>query len=303
VPTSQGVMGTVCPRYEVAIFSYRDGPALNRCLERVSLMLERYPGGAARLYAVDDGSGLTDVRTACEALGIELVLEPRRFGKACSVAAALLHARAPVVVLVDGDGLPSPDAPAIALDVLADSTNGGVGGRNVPVNGGESWAARAMALLWEVHDRVNARKPKLGGDMVAVRVAPVAGRRLLAVDDASLEALLVAQDLRIVYRPDFIVEMRVPTTLREAIAQRRRIAAQYHHLERAQRYRVSTRQWSSVCRALLTRPWPQHLAWLPLLCLIEVIARVLALIDALGGWDYHLWEPTRTTKVGKGETD
>ncbi len=219
--------------YEVAIFSYGDGPALHRCLERVALLLERHPGGTATLYAVDDGQGLASVQELCRASGISLVLEPRRLGKAHSVASAILHAQAPVVLLVGGDGVPCLDAPAVALDALSDPGVGGIGGRNVPVNADESMVARAMALLWELHDRVNMLKPKLGGDMVAVRVAPVAGRPLLSVDDASLEALLVKQGLRIVYRPDFFVQMRVPTTLRDAVLQRRRLAAQYRQLEQA----------------------------------------------------------------------
>jgi len=292
-----GGMSAYSKVYEVAIFSYGDGPALHRCLERVALLLERHPGGTATLYAVDDGQGLASVQELCRASGISLVLEPRRLGKAHSVASAILHAQAPVVLLVGGDGVPCLDAPAVALDALSDPGVGGIGGRNVPVNADESMVARAMALLWELHDRVNMLKPKLGGDMVAVRVAPVAGRPLLSVDDASLEALLVKQGLRIVYRPDFFVQMRVPTTLRDAVLQRRRLAAQYRQLEQAQQYQVSTRQWSKVVKALLARPLPRHAPYLPLLLLIEGIARLLASFDVLRGKDYLHWEPARTTKA------
>jgi hypothetical protein len=283
--------------YEVAIFSYGDGPALHRCLERVALLLGRYPGGAATLYAVDDGQGLAGVQDLCRASGISLMLEPRRLGKACSVASAILHAQAPVLLLVGGDGVPCLDAPKVALDALADPAVGGIGGRNVPVNADESLVAKAMTLLWELHDRVNLLKPKLGGDMVAIRVAPVTGHPLLAIDDASLEALLVKQGLRIVYRPDFFVQMRVPTTLRDAILQRRRLAAQYRQLEQDQKYQVSTRQWSKILRALLARPLPRYAPYLPLLLLIETTARLLALIDVLRGKDYLHWEPARTTKT------
>ncbi len=284
--------------YEVAVLSYKDGPSLLKCLERVSRMLQEYRGGVATLYFVDDGDLPSSLQEWCSGLGIHLVVEPRRLGKARSVERALLLARAPIVILVGGDGVPCLEAPKIAMEALTDPTVGGLGSRNVPVNAGDSGVAMAMALLWELHDCVNLMEPKLGGDMVAVKVAPLAGRPLLAVDDASEEEILISQGLRVLYSRGFFVEMRVPTRFRDAVAQRRRIAAQYRELERGRpQYRVSTRRWGNLLRLLPYALSSRYAPFLPLLLLIEAVSRLLAWIDAWRGRDYLRWEPLVTTKM------
>jgi hypothetical protein len=210
---------------------------------------------------------------------------------------AVARCRAPVLIIAGGDGLPDLDAPIHALASLRDRTVGGLGGRNIPINASASRVARAMALLWELHDRISQHKPKLGADMIAVRVASVRGARLGVHDDACLEATLAKRGLRIDYERQLSVRMRVPTGFWEAVGQRRRVAASYREIER-DGHKVSTRQFGNVLRALLSilSCW-RLLRHLPLLLLIESIARFIACIDGAVGVRHNHWAVAKTTRL------
>jgi cellulose synthase/poly-beta-1,6-N-acetylglucosamine synthase-like glycosyltransferase len=289
-------------KYEMAVFSYRDGPALVQCLERVADIVAGTPGGEAVCYLVDDGSGFPDVQSCCDARGIALILEPKRLGKSASITRAVQRTKAPILIILGGDGVPDPRAAEAALVAFHDGEVGGVGGRNVPENKSEGPVAAAMALLWDLHHEVNLLHPKLGGDIIAVRVDTVTGARLGAIDDAGLEAFVAASGRRIVYNPSLSVHMRVPTTLRDAVVQRRKIAWGYREIERAG-YRVSTRCGRLVAQALLRCiTTPSRFRHLPLLLLIESTAYALATVDALSGRDHALWQVADSTRALRQET-
>jgi hypothetical protein len=283
--------------YEIAVFSYLDGPGLLACLKRVAHILDRHPGGRAVCYLVDDGSGFPLVVAVCRRSGIDLVLEPERRGKALSVMDAVARCQAPILICVGGDGLPAPDAPSIAAKALGDVGVGGVGGRNIPVNAGESRVARAMALLWRLHDRINQTSPKLGSDIIAVRVSSARDARLGTLDDACLEAALAERNHQIAYQRKLSVRMRVPTHFWEAVSQRRKMAAAYREIEQAG-YVVSTRQIGNVIKCLMSiaQQWTlvQHL---PLLLFIELTARSLATVDELRGIDHRRWAVASSTRL------
>lgn len=289
-------------KYEIAVFSYRDGPALIQCLERVADIVASTPDGEAVCYLVDDGSGFPDVHRCCEERGIVLILEPTRLGKSASITRAVQRTKAPILIILGGDGVPDPRVAEAALTALQNGEVGGVGGRNVPENKSEGPVAAAMALLWDLHHEVNLLHPKLGGDIIAVRVDSVAGARLGVIDDAGLEAVIAASGHRIVYNPSLSVRMRVPTTLKDAIVQRRKIIWGYREIERAG-YRVSTRCGSLVARALLRcATTPGRFRHLPLLFLIESTAYALASADTLRGRNHALWQVADSTRAQRQET-
>ena len=238
-------------------------------------------------------------------LRVVLVSEPERRGKAAAIN-TFLAARPPgtdVTLIASGDILPFPGATEAIVATFSDPAVGMAGGQPVPQNEGNSLIDRMARLMWHLHDRMARRSPKLG-EFVAVRSSLVTGiDEESPVDESSLEAAVCERGGQLVYVANALIGNRGPSTLREWMSQRRRIAFGHLWLKRRTGYSVSTGAGAGVLPVWLAAVVLHPSRWLPGIALLvtEVLARLQARRDfRRGSKCYAVWTIAESTKVGSG---
>ena len=270
-------------------------------------------------WVIDDiiviASGCTDNTVAraeaarSEGLPITIIEQERREGKASAINMGLAAAQHDLIVLVSGDVLPARGAVPALLTRLEDTSVGVVGGRPVPMNDETTFTGYATHLMWRLHHAVSAATPDNPkcGELIVFRKR--LGRRWIvpaipvesAVDEVSVQSLVVAAGLRSAYVPDAIVNNWGPSTLRDWLRQRRRINSG-HIIARRQGYKPSTMRTGMVLRSM----WGDTAArkrphWMLAVIAIEVTARVFGHRDVKRRREHAVWKVAETTKRSIGE--
>lgn len=285
----------------VAVCAYNEAANISRLLERV---LASDPQGELVSEVIVVSSGSTDgTDEVVAALGarqprLRLIQEPERRGKAAAVNVVLREAKNDAIILADADTLPAEETVGRLVRGLQQPGVGGIGTRNVPVNGDETLIARVAALLWDIHDRVSREHPVLGGDIVAFRrlvpALPVGSIN----DDYVIERELRCRGWAVAYDPQAVTYMRVPTNLRDFLRQRRRIHLGFLQLGIRPRPTKATQDLRRVVpatlRILRERPgeWPLVL----LLGCLSLTGKALGYLDFLLGRSQAAWAPSPSTK-------
>jgi cellulose synthase/poly-beta-1,6-N-acetylglucosamine synthase-like glycosyltransferase len=236
---------------------------------------------------------------------VMLIAEPVRRGKAAAIN-TFLAARPPgsdVTLIASADILPFPGAVEAIVAAFADPEVGMAGGQPVPQNDASTLLDRMARLMWYLHDQMARRSPKLG-ELVAVRSSLVTSiDEESPVDEGSLEASIRGHGGRLVYVPEARIANRGPSTLREWMSQRRRIAFGHLWLRQRTGYSVSTGAGARVLPVWLAAVAPRPDRWIPGIALVvtEVLARALARRDLRrGSKNYAVWKIAESTKTGTG---
>jgi cellulose synthase/poly-beta-1,6-N-acetylglucosamine synthase-like glycosyltransferase len=214
---------------------------------------------------------------------IKLLLQAKREGKASAVNLFLKNTNCEVLVLESADTIPQPGAIEALVSPFADPAVGMVGGHPVPTNATNTFMGFGSHLLWELHHRVSLIQPKMG-ELIAFRNIFRQIPYNTAVDEASIEPLIVGQGLRRVYAPDAVVYNRGPETVSDFIKQRRRIFAGHLFVKETLGYRVSTMNGlriASLYIKMLKLDW-RYWVWGPIVIALELLVR------SLGIWDYSV---------------
>ncbi len=202
-----------------------------------------------------------------------------------------------MVATSSADLLPEPGALEALLAPFADPEIGMTGCRVIPVDDRSTFMGFATHLLWDLHHQVNLESFK-GGEMIAFR--KVFGRLPpdTAVDEASIEPVIIGQGYQVCYAPDAIVLNKGPDTVDDFLLQRRRIYA--GHLTERDRlgYEVSTMNGRRILRLLLrSLDWrPKQFVWTWRVVALEILGRYLGWRDFRAHRDHHIWEVAETTK-------
>ena len=229
---------------------------------------------------------------------IRLIGQERREGKASAINLFLSEAQADVFVLESGDTVPAPECIENLLAPFRDPAVGMTGARPVPVDDPDQFMGFVVHMLWRLHHMLALRSPKLG-EMVAFRSFVRAIPRESAVDEASIEAIVVQAGKLLRYVPEAIVYNKGASSVRDFLKQRRRIYAGHLWLSREQSYEVSTKNVGGILDVLFEDlEWsPRRLLWTAGGVLLEFIGRLLGAID------YHVlkknpytWDVAQSTK-------
>jgi poly-beta-1,6-N-acetyl-D-glucosamine synthase len=230
---------------------------------------------------------------------IRLLCQPEREGKASAVNLFMAHARAAeVIVLSSADLLPGPGTIEALISPFASPAIGMVGAHPIPTNPCTTFLGFGINLLWRLHHQVSLQYPKMG-ELIAFRNIFRQIPRETAVDEASIEPLIVGQGLQLHYAPDAIVYNHGPENVRDFIKQRRRIYTGHLYVKDTLGYQVSTMKGTRILRALLRSLEPSwsSLIWAPAIVALEIFVR------ALGIYDYRVrkhnpfvWQMAESTK-------
>ncbi len=271
-------------------------------------LLTARPAGVPIESVVVVSSACTDgtedlVRAAAARDGrVVLVSEPVRRGKAAAINTFLAArpAGTDVTIVSSADILPEPGAVDAIVEAFEDPGVGMAGGRPVPQNPGSDLMARMARLMWELHHEAALKSPKLG-ELVAFRSGLLASiDEATPVDEALIEMETVARGYRLRYVPEAVIRNLGPESLREWLAQRRRISAGHLWLERTRGYRVATAPATSAVRMMLAAAGPRPGLWGPALALaaVEAAGRLLGRWDTLTGKDHAVWKIVASTRRG-----
>jgi len=232
---------------------------------------------------------------------IRLVTQPCRKGKSAAVNLLLRKTSQDIIVFVNADNVPAPDAIESLVAPFSDPDVGMTGGRPVPINEPDSFMGYTVHLLWALHHQLSLRQPKMG-EMIAFRNFFRQIPRDSAVDEASIEPLIRGQGLQLRYAPDAVVYNWGPETVQDYLRQRRRIYAGHIYVRDTLGYGVSTMKSPRILSLLLHRPgvkrdW-RYFLWTPAVIALEAWARFLGMADyRLWKRKHAVWEMVETTKA------
>jgi glycosyltransferase involved in cell wall biosynthesis len=230
---------------------------------------------------------------------LRLVVEDERQGKVSAVNIVLREAKQDNIILVDADTQPTLECLRLVALALSEPEVGGVGTRNMPVNAGESVAAKVAACMWEAHHYVNLQRPVLGGDTCGIRRVVPEIPSTAVHDDWVLECAIEDTGLVIRYVAEAETLMRVPTTFRDYVRQRRRIHAGYQSGVPPLNRRKATQKPALVLKAFarLLRDQPGRFPYCLLLAAVESYAIMLAWGDVtFHRKDHRVWQMVESTK-------
>ncbi len=230
---------------------------------------------------------------------IQLLRQAQREGKASAVNLFMNNARnAEVIVMISADVLPTPDTIEALISPYADPQVGMIGGHPVPTNSKNSFLGFAVNLQWELHHLISMRHPKMG-ELISFRNIFRQIPLDTAVDEASIEPLIIGQGMKLQYAPDAIVYNRGPETLHDFIKQRRRIYAGHLYVKDTLGYQVATMNSMRILALFLQNlkaDW-RYFFWAPFILALELYVRLL------GKYDYAVrkrkpcvWQMVESTK-------
>jgi poly-beta-1,6-N-acetyl-D-glucosamine synthase len=213
---------------------------------------------------------------------IHLLIQPKRMGKASAVNLFLRSATSEVVVLESADTLPRFNAIESLVSPFTDPKVGMVGGHPVPTNSRESLMGFGVHLLWELHHRISLIRPKMG-ELIAFRQIFHQIPNETAVDEASIEPLIIGQGFKCAYAPEAVVYNCGPETIRDFIKQRRRIYSGHLYVKETIGYEVSTMNGFRIIGLLFQIPRQKlrDIFRIPFIIFLEVFVRTL------GAYDYY----------------
>jgi biofilm PGA synthesis N-glycosyltransferase PgaC len=232
---------------------------------------------------------------------IRLITEPIRSGKSSAVNLLLSQTTQEIIVFVNADTVPAPDAIERLVTSFQDPSVGMAGGRPIPINDPHTFMGYAVHLLWALHHQISLRQPKMG-EMIAFRNFFHQIPSDSAVDEASIEPLIRGQGLRLHYAPEAIVYNCGPETVADFLRQRRRIYAGHIYVRKTLGYGVSTMKATRILGLLLFSPgvkrdW-RFVLWGAATVALEAYARLLGVIDCnVRKREHTIWEVVKTTKV------
>ena len=170
---------------------------------------------------------------------IRLIKEEERNGKSAAINLFLKEAVSDIAVIESGDTIPEEDVIEKFVSAFEDPQIGMVGGRPKPINSTDTLVGYSVNLLWKLHHKMALNSPKLG-EMVAFRVIFDKIPPESAVDEASIEAIIIERGYKLKYIPNAIIKNKGPENFRDFIKQRKRIAAGHLWLKDNQSHEVSS---------------------------------------------------------------
>lgn len=285
----------------IGIMAYNEEQNIARCLEailsqklkkvRIKEILVIASGCTDKTIPIAKRFAKTDNR-------IRIFIQKEREGKSSAVNIFLKHAKYKIVVCAGADTIPQEDVIEKLVSPFINPKVGMTGARPIPVDSSNTFFGFAAHLLWELHHQIALKSPKMG-EMVAYRKVFERIPYASAVDEATVEPLIVGQGYKLLYVPNAIVNNKGTENLSEFLKQRRRIYFGHLVLKKTQGYRVSTLNEGQILYAWLKcyRMEPKFLVWSPLVSFLEITARILGTYDFYFKQDKHtVWERVESTK-------
>lgn len=229
---------------------------------------------------------------------IKLITEPERKGKSAAINKFIEAAKSEILIIESGDTIPAKDTIEKFIVPFFDENIGMTGGRPVPENDEKSFIGYSVNLLWRLHHKMALISPKLG-EMVAFRKLFTGIPEKSAVDEASIESMILDKGLKLKYIPNAIVYNKGPENLNDFIKQRRRIESGHIWLKETEGYAVSSQNSGILIKLFIDEMIenPMRFHFLFGTVIIEIISRFLGWFDLkIKKKNPFKWDIARSTK-------
>jgi cellulose synthase/poly-beta-1,6-N-acetylglucosamine synthase-like glycosyltransferase len=228
---------------------------------------------------------------------IEVIVQPRREGKASAVNLFLSRAKEAVLVLCSADLLPAPDTIEQVVAPFVEPEIGMTTCRPVPVNTPDRFMGFAAHLLWNLHHLINLEGFK-AGELVAFRKIFERIPYRTSVDEARIEPVIRGQGFGVRYVPTAITYNKGPETVRDFLCQRRRMFAGHLAMRDDVGYRVRTLSGMRILGLVVRHmDWrPRQFLWTVAVAALEAYGRFLGRRDYRQKREQFVWEIATTTK-------
>ena len=288
-------------RISVGIMAYNEESNIGRLLE--SLLNQKLTSGnIVEIFVV--ASGCTDkteeiVREFIKQDNrITLLVQAKREGKASAINLFLTRAAGDIIILESADTVPETNTVEQLVAPFINPQIGMTGAHPIPVNSKKDFIGFTVHLMWELHHQIALTSPKLG-ELVAFRNIIKGIPIDTAVDEASIEALILEAGYKLHYAPEAIVYNKGPENIRDFIRQRRRIAAGHRYLCSAHNYIVTTSSPKKILNTLFRyHSWGlRDTVWTLGAISLEIIGRMLGYYDfCVRRENPFIWDIASTTK-------
>ena len=285
----------------VGVMAYNEEKIIERCIR--ALQAQKLGKNTLEQIVVVSSGSTDDTdkivrRLAEEDKRIQLIVQPRRMGKASAINEYLAIARGDIAMIESADTITEPDTIRELVEPFNDPEVGMCGVHPVPVNESRSFVGYSVHKLWQLHHAMAMDNPKCG-EMVAFRNIVPRIPKYTAVDEAAIEGMLVQGGYKLAYAPKAILQNKGPENLRDFIKQRRRIASGHRHLAASMGHAVFTQKPTNILKYVIEdQKWtPKALLFTGLLIALEGYARFMGMIDFyLRDKNPFIWDISQSTK-------
>jgi len=211
---------------------------------------------------------------------IKLITELERRGKSSAINKFIAASKSNFLIIESGDTIPAKDTVEKLILPFKEPEIGMTGGRPKPENDPRTFIGYSVTLLWNLHHEMALISPKLG-EMIAFRRIFEQIPNESAVDEASIEAIICGNGLKLKYIPDAIIHNKGPENIKDFIIQRRRIEAGHLWLKQMQKYSVSSQNSGLLLNLALKeiKRDPEKIFFMIGTAIIEIGSRFLGWFD------------------------
>lgn len=269
------------------------------CTDQTVEIVKKFIGGDRAAAARAARRSLERRRTPnSKQTPVKLITQNKREGKASAINAFLEIAKADICVIMGADTLPETNTIEKLCSVFSDPHIGMAGGHTIPKNTTKTFIGYCVNMLWQLHHEMALISPKCG-EIIAFRKIFSSIPAETPVDEASIEQKIIAENLKLKYVEDATIYNRGPTTLKDFIAQRRRINAGHLWLKKHFSHKVSTTSYLTILK-LSSKKLGFNLKenlYLAGLILIELTSKILAYFDYyILEKNYTIWPQIKSSK-------
>ena len=243
---------------------------------------------------------------------VKLVTERDRNGKSSAINRIFAEANGEMLLLVSADVLPeSGSIETMIATMQSDPMIGVVSSRPLPVNSNNNLTGYLAHLYWRLHHETLSLLDATGqnthgGEAILVRRGIVHSIPADCInDDAYIGVETVKKGFKVKYCPQARVKTKVPTTITELFAQRRRIIAGHMKVkEQTGLYpkvlTIMAFEDPSKLVKVVSNELRSNLRSTPRFLVavyIEAASTLLALFDRLSRRDNVIWRIAMSTKI------
>lgn len=217
------------PLITLLIIVHNEENAIKRKIEN-SVNLD-YPKDELEIIVVDDGSTdeTRDIVKGYENVGVKLVEQNPRKGKASAINLGMAHANGEIVTITDGNSLLNEEALKKIVRHFSDPLVGGVGGRYEPKNIEGKDVGLGSIMYWKLERFVREKESAIdsiigmNGNIAAIRkgIMHKIDENLL-VEDFDMTVSLRKEGFRVLYEPEAYAWKLAPGSLKDEIIQKKR---------------------------------------------------------------------------------
>ena len=292
----------VLDRASVGLFAHNEVRAIETSIRSILDQTDEFGIGIRELIVVvsgDDGTAEIVKELGQQDKRVFLIVEEVRAGKAAAMNRFLSRAVGEFRVLASADIFLPSDTLRKLLMPFEDESVGMTGGAVKPLNPKKHLTNRLVHLLWELHNLVAMRQPKLGEIIVVRNVFDSIDERS-TVDEVCIEAIIESKDYGLCFVPEAYVYKHGPTAFLDYARHRFRIHRGHLAIRKSIGYKPATANTGHVAASAggLLRRRP-HLA--PLLFIaaaVEISVRIAArTAQGFGGPPQKAaWKPITSAK-------